>query len=269
MNTEKSQNLILTRDGIIEVIEATEENSAARQRACKHFKNFVDYTGLQFDIDFEKLGGNYSNRTVDQKAKSIIIPSDERLVEVIDELPDDPWKNIYKVGLIYGLRNHEHFFADRTPLKEGKDYILIPEHTKTGFRYCYPNYPEWLDEFELRQAQFPEEIEDFRKQYEQAPQRTSDSVESTELGKIVSGKLKLHKYFPGGRYYFLRYAWVRRSTIDNPMGEEEASNSLGHSVQTHRNIYRRWISVEDFRRSYERFRNNPVRAAAPKRSKRN
>ncbi len=167
--------------------------------------------------------------------------------------------------MTYGLRNHENFYIDRTPLTQGHDFVVVPEHTKTGYRICYPNYPEWIDEFSLRGAQFPEELENFRKWYERSPQEASDSVNHRRQGDRVRDGLNLKKYIKGGRPYSFRYAWVRRSTLDRSMQEEASARSLGHSVDVHRSIYRRWISVEDFHRNYEKFKNGSGQVDIPKR----
>lgn len=258
----QDKEMILTREQILKVIELTEENSAARRLSCDYLKGFLESCGIDFDIDFSSLAGNYSSSN---PKKSIIVPQDEDLVELYEKLPDTHWRNVYSLSLTYGLRNHENFYADRSPLTQGHDYIIVPEHTKTGFRICYPNYPEWIDEFNLRGAQFPEEIEEFRAWYEKSPQEASDSVAHEKQGTRVREALSLSKYIKGCRPYFLRYAWVRRSTLIRPMHEEEAARSLGHKVDVHRRIYRRWISIEDFHRSYEKFKNNPSHTVVPRR----
>ncbi len=77
--TGKNQDLILTRERILEVIQATEENSAARKKACDHFKSFIEFCGIDFDLDFQSLAGSYSPS---KPKNSVVVPSDEKLVQI-------------------------------------------------------------------------------------------------------------------------------------------------------------------------------------------
>jgi integrase len=103
---------------------------------------------------------------------------------------------------------------------------------KTGRRRVWPCYPEWAEQFGIREMKLP----------------AVTGRNNSELGERAA------RYFKRAGLpfvlYDLRHCWAVR-TLEFGLDLSLASQQMGHSAQVHTDTYHAWISERHHQRAYE------------------
>jgi len=213
---------------VLATVQQTRPNSRSRQICCTALAALAEFLQWSLPFDLKTYWGSYGG----SKAKPRRLPNDEEIVQWYERIPNPGWRYVYGLLATYGLRNHEAFFCDLTQLKGGQPEarITVGETTKTGLHDVWPFYPEWVDQFDLRQPVLP-------------PIQT-DLGQTTlqRVGQLVSNQFR--RYGVPFSPYALRHAWAVR-TIHFGLPDTVAARMMGHSVAIHTRTYHRWISLRD------------------------
>ena len=241
----------LTDRIILDVISRkTEEASSNRQKFCAKLKAFVEFLDFETELDLAKLGKGYDLPPVNEDE----LPTDVEILAALDLINEPEWRTAYLLQAVFGLRNHEIFFLERSNIEvhEGITVLKVSEETKTGFHPVAGLYPEWFDnsEWNLKTAKLPEIELD---------------LEKTTLTKIGATVTEAFQRF-GVPFtpYKLRHAWARRAMIFG-FSDEAAAEFMGHSVTVHRKHYHRLIAMLHGIRIAQASTNNPNRPKPPRR----
>jgi integrase len=164
-------------------------------------------------------------------------------VKAFNQMQNPSWRWVYGILATYGLRNHEVFHLDIDSLKDADGIIKILAG-KTGGRTVCPIYPEWIDQFNLREPCVP---------------KVSGKTNSA-LGARVTQSFKRAKmpFDP----YDLRHAWAVRS-IEFGMDVSLAAQQMGHSLSVHSELYHAWISESRHRQVFHRLMERDDRPKPP------
>ena len=243
----------LTDQVILDAIgKKTEEASAGRQRFCIKLVKFIEFLDFETGLDLKKLGEGYELPPITGDE----LPMDEGILAALDLIDEPEWRVAYLLQAIFGLRNHEIFFLDRSKIEsyKGITVLRVPEETKTGFHPVAALYPEWFDEPEwhLRTAKLPEIELDLKK------------TTLAKIGKEVTDAFK--RFGIPFTPYKLRHAWARRA-MEFGFTDETSAEFMGHDVQTHRKHYHRLIAMKHGLRIAQSFINNPNRPKPPQRKR--
>ncbi|MEM8546062.1 MAG: site-specific integrase, partial [Cyanobacteria bacterium P01_H01_bin.119] len=207
---------------------STRANSRSRQICCTALNSFANFLNLELPTDLKTFWGTYGTHKTQQRQ----LPTDEQILAGYRQIPNPAWRFVYGVMATYGLRNHEVFFCDYGALVGGEKSgaIAVQETTKTGFHEVWPFYPEWVDQFNLRNITLPPVNIDLS-------QTTLQRV-----GQQVSTQFRRYQlpFSP----YDLRHAWAVR-TIHMGLPDTVSARMMGHSVAVHNRTYHRWITRRD------------------------
>lgn len=238
---------------VLEAIEQkTEKASANRERTCTKLKKFFAFLEFETALDLVALGQGYELPLMTEDA----LPSDEAILAALALIDKPEWRTAYLLQAIFGLRNHEIFFLDRTKKEshEGITVLSVSDVTKTGFHPVAALYPEWFDEpeWQLQTAELPEL--EFKLDLNQ-----------TTLSKIGNTVTRAYKRF-GIPFtpYKLRHAWARRAMLFG-FSDETAAEFMGHRVDVHREHYHRLIAMKHSFRLAQSSINSPNRPKPPQR----
>jgi hypothetical protein len=229
---QSSPNLSLA-EAIYKAVESTPLHSRSRQVCCTALGVFAEFLAIDLPRDLKEFWGHYSPSQTRMRQ----LPSDERIVEVYHRIPNPAWKFVYGVMATYGLRNHEVFFCDYSGLSQhSQSSIEVLASTKTGEREVWPFFPEWIDEFNLREIHLPN--------------INTDLSQTTlqRIGQKVSAQLR--RYDLPFNPYDLRHAWAVR-TIHFGLSDTIAAQMMGHSVAIHTRTYHRWLTRRDQQQAVE------------------
>ncbi|NMF82299.1 site-specific integrase [Nodosilinea sp. P-1105] len=215
-------------EAIIATLESYPLHSRSRQVGCTALKAFAAYHQIDLPPDLDSLWGRYGSRQAQRRQ----LPSEQDIVAWYDRIPNPGWRYVYGLMATYGLRNHEVFFCDRTPLTSGdpEARITVLETTKTGLHDVWPFYPDWVEQFNLRQTVLPAINIDLKQTTLQ------------RIGQQVTTQFRRYQipFSP----YDLRHAWAVR-TIHFGLPDTVAARMMGHSVAIHTRTYHRWITLRD------------------------
>ncbi len=118
----------------------------------------AEFSGLE--ANFKPFQGTYSATSVEPRD----LPSDALIVECWQQIRNPGWRWVFGMLATFGLRDHEPFYLDVDELDKGKHLVAVMKG-KTGKRLVWACYPEWVDQFNLRERQLPsvtgKEHEDF------------------------------------------------------------------------------------------------------------
>lgn len=198
----------ITLQLLTSAITATEADSRTRQRFVDVLGQFAKFVGLE--ANFKPLRGNYSPAKVTPRD----LPTDAAIAAWRERIPNREWQHAYGLIAVYGLRPHEVFHCnlDKFPV------LQVGEATKTGQRRVYPFYPEWLQQWNLREGTLPK----------------VSGRNNSDLGSRVSHQFNRYEIpFPP---YNLRHAWAVRS-MEFGLDISLAAQQMGHSVRVHSEIY--------------------------------
>lgn len=218
-----SQEASLTEEELRQAILMTEADSCTRSKICIAYKSLGNFAGLSTEFTRE-LKGTYSALRPAPRN----LPSDEKIVQAINEIPNKAWRWAAGMVATYGLRPHEVFKLDLSRWPE----VEVLQDTKTGLRTVRPLRHEWVNLFDLSTPQIPNVKCQINKLY----------------GQRVS--IAFRRYQVGFCPYDLRHAWaVRAITINLPVSI--AAKLMGHSVEIHTKVYQTWISEKTEKEIFE------------------
>ena len=224
----ESRTQLSLAEAIYATLQEIPANSRGRQVGCTALRALAEFLNLELPIDPATLAGNYSP----SKTQIRRLPSDEEIVAVFDRIPNPAWQFVYGIMATYGLRNHEVFLCDYRALAAGEAEAVIEvlPTTKTGSHEVWPFYPEWVEQFNLRQLHLP-------------PIQTDLSQTTLQrIGQNVATQFR--RYNIPFSPYDLRHAWAVR-TIHFGIPDSVAARMMGHSVAIHTRTYHRWITRRD------------------------
>ncbi|MEM6837340.1 MAG: site-specific integrase [Cyanobacteria bacterium P01_C01_bin.120] len=215
-------------EAIVATVKETRANSRSRQVCCTALTAFAQFLALELPIDLKTLWGKYGGSRTQKRQ----LPTDAQIIEWFHRIPNPTWQFVYGMMAVYGLRNHEVFFCDRSALTIGdpEAAIEVLDTTKTGAHDVWPFPPDWVAEFSLRDGELPD-IEVNLKQ-----------TTLQRIGQQVT--LQFHRYEIPFAPYDLRHAWAVR-TILLGVPDTVAARMMGHSVAVHNRTYHRWITRRD------------------------
>lgn len=219
-------------EAIYAAVQSTQPSSRSRQICCTALSALAEFLQLELPTDLKQYWGNYSpSRT---QARSL--PTDAEIIQAIDLIPNPAWRFVYGIMAAYGLRNHEVFFCDYSNLQQGKNSIEVLDTTKTGGHEVWPFYPEWVEQFDLRNVLLPAVTTDL------------DRTTLQRVGQQVSTQFRRYElpFAP----YNLRHAWAVR-TIHFGLPDAVAARMMGHSIAIHTQTYHRWLTRRDQQQAVE------------------
>lgn len=215
-------------------VMSTRAHSRSRQVCCTTMAAFASFLQVELPFDLKALWGNYGP----QKTQFRDLPTDEQIVATFAQIPNPAWRFVYGLMATYGLRNHEVFFCDYSALTQGEASAVIQvlATTKTGHHEVWPFYPEWVEQFQLREGRLP------------AINTDLNQTTLRRIGQRVSAQFR--RYGIPFSPYSLRHAWAIR-TIHFGIPDTVAARMMGHSVRIHTQTYHRWITRRDQQRAVE------------------
>jgi integrase len=224
----------LTPQQLETLILKTKPNTKSRVRACMVAGAIAKFARLEFDP--KPYRGNYSPAQVTPRN----LPSDQMVAKYRYSLTNPAWRWVYGMMATYGLRNHEVFHLDLSAFP----IVQVLQPTKTGSREVWPCFPEWADEWGLRDPQLPNcDLN-----------RPNDKLGHT-VTEYLSPKLPFSPYD-------LRHAWAVR-TLEFGWPDALSAQQMGHSLEVHNRTYQRWINTRHHQRVYDLLVNRPDRPRPP------
>jgi len=213
-------------EAICATIQSTELNSRSRQVCCTALVALAEFLHVELPPDLKKLWGNYSPNHTQMRS----LPTDPQIIDTFHQIKNPAWQFVYGIMATYGLRNHEVFFCDYSALAQSSTMIEVLSTTKTGNHEVWPFFPEWVEQFNLRQGKLPVVSTDLNKTTLQ------------RIGQLVTTQFRRYQipFSP----YDLRHAWAVR-TIHFGLPDTVAARMMGHSVAIHTRTYHRWITRRD------------------------
>ena len=222
------------------LLKFIEQSSNAGTRSRVRFVNAIralaKHAGRELDTD--GMAAGYEAAKVPR-----ILPDDKQIVDVWREIRDTgllDWAWVFGTIATYGLRPHEVYRLNTSLLQSGEqEYVRVQKNSKTGERDVFPVWPEWVDEFGLRDVRLPH----------YAGAKGDDNL---VIGNKVTGKFGRDIGVPF-KLYNLRHKYAVRC-IEFGVSDTMAAQFMGHSVEVHRKTYQRWLSTRDKVREFERLK---------------
>jgi integrase len=214
-------------------------NSWTLKRVCARLHRLAEFAGIE--VDLRKYQGNYGYAT----QEPMDLPDDETIALWHDRIPNPDWQCVYGLMAAFGLRDHEVFFCHF--LEE--EYTLQITEGKTGSRKSRALYPEWVDQWRLREIRLPDVTARPHRKYQ-------------DLGDRISKGFKRYKipFTP----YALRHAYAIRGSVRFRLPVAAMASNLGHSPVCHLKVYNRWISEAHHNQVYtEQVLESTARPSAP------
>lgn len=223
----QSHTQLSPAEAIHATVQTTKPNSRSRQVCCTALVAIAEFLHVELPTDFKKLWGNYSPNHTQMRS----LPTDAEIIETFHHIKNPAWQFVYGILATYGLRNHEVFFCDYSALLQDPSAMIeVLSTTKTGNHEVWPFFPEWVEQFNLRQGKLPA--------------ITTDLNQTTlqRVGQLVTNQFRRYQipFSP----YDLRHAWAVR-TIHFGLPDTVAARMMGHSVAIHTRTYHRWITRRD------------------------
>lgn len=233
------QGEVLTLELLIEFILKIEPDTRSRQRACTVLHQFAKHAKLPGFESIKELVGDYSPKSVSPRS----LPSDTEIALWRETIKNEGWRWVYGMVAAYGLRPHEVFHVDLYDFPT----VRIDDDTKTNARFIYPIYPEWVEQWDLRNVRLPQ-------------LKVIKEGDNTKIGTKVSKFFYLSD-IPFAAYD-LRHSYARRCS-EFGFSPDLGAKLMGHSVSTHTKIYRAWIDEAVYRKAYEAIINRAERPKPP------
>ncbi len=224
--------LKLNEELLVKILLSYQENSRSRQQCGIALSALARHLKLELPKNWKQLQNGYGIHESHFRE----LPSDEKIINSFQLIPNPKWRFVFGLMATYGLRNHEVFFSDLSCLKKNGDKILrVFPKTKTGEHQVWPFHPEWVELFELDKITDTSDL---------LPDIKTDLKDTTlqHIGRRVSEQFKRYKisFTP----YDLRHAWAVR-TILIGLPNTVAAKMMGHSVSIHTKTYHHWITRRD------------------------
>jgi hypothetical protein len=215
-------------EAIYATVRNTDPHTRSRQVCCTALGAFATFLNLELPIELKSFWGSYGT----SHAQPRELPSDELIVATWNTIPNPAWRFVYGIMATYGLRNHEVFFSDYSALTQSgaTPTVQVLATTKTGSHEVWPFYPEWVEQFQLREGHLP------------AVQTDLSKTTLQRIGQLVS--VQFRRYDIPFSPYDLRHAWAVR-TIHFGLPDTVAARMMGHSVAVHTRTYHQWITRRD------------------------
>ena len=222
-DSENLNNIFMT------TLKSYKEGSRSRKQCATSLSVLAKFLDHTLPENWNLMAKGYGLK----KASFRDLPTDEKIEELWEEIPNNSWKYVFGLMATYGLRNHEVFFCDLSSLTNNGDKIIrVLPTTKTGEHQIWPFHPKWIDRFELyKLGQDPELL----------PNINRDLRKTTlqNIGKKITDQFK--RYSLRIKPYDLRHAWAVR-TIFYDLPDTVAARMMGHSVSLHTQTYHHWIT---------------------------
>ena len=222
-DSENLNNIFMT------TLKSYKEGSRSRKQCATSLSVLAKFLDHTLPENWNLMAKGYGLK----KASFRDLPTDEKIEELWEEIPNNSWKYVFGLMATYGLRNHEVFFCDLSSLTNNRDKIIrVLPTTKTGEHQVWPFHPKWIDRFELyKLGQDPELL----------PNINRDLRKTTlqNIGKKITDQFK--RYSLRIKPYDLRHAWAVR-TIFYDLPDTVAARMMGHSVSLHTQTYHHWIT---------------------------
>lgn len=219
-----------TPEALITAATSTKANTRTRKRCVEKLQILAKLGGIE--VNLAPYKGDYGSGSL--KARDI--PKDSEIETTRSQLDNPAWQWAFGVMACYGLRDHEVFFCEISP---------IPPHTcqvlegKTGERVCYPLHPHWASEWQLWLGQKP----------------TCTGKTYRDYGQRVGQYFYRHKlpFTP----YDLRHAYAIRGSVQYKIPVVTMAAWMGHKPSVHWDTYNRWIKNSEHERVFlEATKNN-------------
>ncbi len=214
------------------VLESYGPGSSSRQQCGIALAALARHAGLALPPDWRDRAGGYGLHA----ARFRQLPSDARILQLVELIPNPAWRLAYGLMASYGLRNHEVFCCDLSALAPGGDRVIrVLPTSKTGEHQVWPFQPDWVEHFGLErlgdhQGLLPAVCTDLRRTTLQ------------QVGRRVAEQFR--RYQLPITPYDLRHAWAVR-TIHIGLPDTVAARMMGHSVAIHTRTYHHWITRRD------------------------
>lgn len=207
---------------LLSAIAKTKPNTRQRRRFCLAFRQLAQFAGLEINID--DLIGNYSPTSVQPRN----LPTDDEIADCFDKIENPQWRWVYGVIAAYGLRDHEAFYLDMS-----KFPIAQVLEGKTGYRQCWPLWPEWAEAWGLADIKRPPVTGECH----------------ADFGARVC---KFFARSPATFHaYDLRHAWAIRA-VRLGLDPSLAAKQMGHSLSVHSKTYHLALNEREQQRAYDR-----------------
>ncbi len=201
----------LTTETLVEAIVKTEPDSRTRKKVCTYFYKLATFAKLEGTEAIKELAGNYSPTSVQPRN----LPTDSAIAQYRESIKSDAWRWLFGVLATYGVRSHEVFRLN------WEDFPIVRVLSgKTGKRFVYPLYPEWADDWKLKEVNLPE---------------LDLNYSNAKLGSKVSGWFYDRKV--PFKAYDLRHCYARRC-FEFGLAPDWSAGLMGHSLSVHLNTYR-------------------------------
>jgi len=214
------------------VVESYALASRSRQQCAIALAALARHQGLDLPADWSERASGYGLHA----ARFRQLPSDAEILRLVDRIPNAGWRLAYGLMATYGLRNHEVFFCDCSPLAPGGDRVIrVLPTSKTGEHQVWPFQPAWVEHFDLERL---------------GRERNALPPVCTHLGQTTLQQVGRRVAEQFRRYglpitpYDLRHAWAVR-TIHVGLPDTVAARMMGHSVGIHTRTYHHWITRRD------------------------
>jgi hypothetical protein len=211
-------------DILLEHIKRSPPNSKVRKRLCGCYHalaKFAKIEGAEVLLEFK---GNYSPASVVPRS----LPSDELIAQTITSIEQEEWRWWLGAIACYGLRPSEAFALDM----EEFPVIRVTASKTNQPRIVYPLYPEWAQDWQLKDIKLPNTTE----------------TEQRTYGQRLSSWAQRHKL--PFKAYDLRHCYARRC-FELQIPPDRGAMLMGHQLSMHLRVYRAWIDEEYHRKFFE------------------
>ena len=205
-------------------------HSRTRLRRLVTLRRLCTLTDLDIGMQWFTEQRKYSKFKNIKASGTRILPTDEEVEGFIDQIKNPSWQAFFGFCAAYGLRPHEPFTLIDWP--DEATYIYL-NSKKSGERGLTARRPEWVDRWNLRDAALPEH---------------NPAASGQALGKKTSQQFDRLKHLDTWGVkpstYDLRHAFAAAHYTQEQFAHlqtREICESMGHSEDVHRNVYKRWI----------------------------
>lgn len=201
----------LSEASVLAVVMLTENHTRSRELTCQRLQRLAEFAGISIDLKVHQ--GAYSEASLTPRD----LPDDRTILDWWNRIENPQWRWVYGMMATFGLRPHECFFC--TFINSRTLHVL---KGKTGFHVARPLLPEWVERWELIQADKPNVSGRSFRDYGQRTYR------------------QFERYNVPFNPYDLRHAYaIRGIVLKVPV--QVMAGMMGHSVQVHTRTYNRWL----------------------------
>ena len=227
----------LSLDTIMPLILSKPPHTRVRKQACRQLQKLCDFAEL--DADLLRYQGTYNSSTSVERE----IPLDEDIAAAFERIKNPLWRWVFGAMATYGLRDHECWFCE---FNEDGDLQVLSG--KTGPRLIeLPLYPEWVDEWNLRDLRRPD-----------LNVSAGHNYLAEKCGKAF------RRYNIGFTPYTLRYAYGHRGSVTFGYESPIMAVQMGHSLDVHIRTYQRFINAALVKRKVAEMKARANLPKAPK-----